>query len=250
MTDSGISLVNFHTQKIIDAKTGEIFATELLLRRIGSLSLQDFLQTPQLFVAYLPQIIEAKSIAIKSLVLQNMTRFCLLNFTPDQVVSPSFLFHLDLLRSSAEGKLSLAIELTEDADEDIWLKSHDILNEAQQMGFTLVVDDFGKGRSNFASTMSIGASIVKLDMSIIAASVKSLNMKRKLFALVRFFEETNTLVVVEGVETAEMYDVAIESEAHYIQGYYVEKPTPIKCKKPVGIVGQMPLLQSNLELVR
>ena len=89
----------------------------------------------------------------------------------------------------------------------------------------LTLDDFGAGHANLQLFYHVEPSIVKLDRFIIS-SIGS-DPKKSVFLqhIVRMAHLLGSLVVAEGVETAQEYYVCRELGCDLVQGYAVARPT-------------------------
>ena len=99
-----------------------------------------------------------------------------------------------------------------------------LLNLRAQFG-SLTLDDFGSGHANLQLFYHVEPSILKLDRFIIS-SVGS-DPKKSVFLqhIVRMAHLLGSLVVAEGVETAEEYYVCRDLGCDLVQGYAVARPT-------------------------
>lgn len=221
------NIYGFAYQSIVNAKTNRVIASELLLRQVDGITLNEFLEKPDLFVVHLKRIVQLKFEAIGEVLKSNPSPFYFLNFSPAQILEPNFISYLKEFRHHAKD-VSVAIEVTEDSPSESWERVLEVLGVIRGLGFMIVIDDFGTGHSNFNQTFESEPSIVKLDMSLIRNSQYSSRAKRYIFSLVRLFHEIDMKVVIEGIEDAEMHSIAVESNADYLQGYYISKPELIK----------------------
>ena len=99
-----------------------------------------------------------------------------------------------------------------------------LLNLRAQFG-SLTLDDFGSGHANLQLFYHVEPSILKLDRFIIS-SVGS-DPKKSVFLqhIVRMAHLLGSLVVAEGVETAQEYYVCRDLGCDLVQGYAVARPT-------------------------
>jgi len=94
----------------------------------------------------------------------------------------------------------------------------------RDIGCLVAIDDFGVGQSNFDRIWRIAPHIVKLDRSIIKQASNSNAVRRVLPSLVSLIHEAGSLVLIEGVETAEQAMIALHAEIDFVQGYFFNKP--------------------------
>lgn len=117
----------------------------------------------------------------------------------------------------------LEILESEVRDESAFISA---VHAARQAGYLVALDDFGAGHSNFDRVWRLQPDIVKLDRSLVAGATQSRRRLRVVTQLVSLLHECGTLVLMEGVETAEEAVVAIEADADFVQGYYFGRPQP------------------------
>ncbi|HEY1550181.1 MAG TPA: EAL domain-containing protein, partial [Kofleriaceae bacterium] len=95
------------------------------------------------------------------------------------------------------------------------------LERLRQLGFRLAVDDIGAGYSGLTSFTDLMPEIVKIDMSLVRSIHTNTVKQRTVAALCALCHETGTLVVGEGVETAEERQTLLELGCDLLQGYLI-----------------------------
>lgn len=124
----------------------------------------------------------------------------------------------------------LNLEITETAVANNYKALFETTTELAKRGFSLSLDDYGTGYSNFSYMFGMPFSIVKLDKSILweaidpktAAGDESARIFLK--RTIEMLREMNYRVVVEGVETEEQKKFLEDNRCDYFQGYYFSKP--------------------------
>lgn len=96
----------------------------------------------------------------------------------------------------------------------------------KEFGVGLALDDFGAGASNFDRIWDLEPEFVKLDMSFAARAVSDAKIRRLLPRVVEMLHDSGAQVVLEGIETAEQAQLAIEANVDFGQGYYLARPQP------------------------
>lgn len=123
----------------------------------------------------------------------------------------------------------IVIEITETingADDEI-LSS--IINNFSKAGFKVSLDDFGNGYSNFSSLILSDFDEVKIDMKLIKdISTSEKSKKLTKVALMLCTEIDGLSSVAEGIETEEQYEILKWLDCDRGQGYFFDKPMPIK----------------------
>ena len=118
----------------------------------------------------------------------------------------------------------IQLEVTETAavaSSDTLLKNMELLIE-KNMNFAL--DDYGTGYSNTSSILKYPFRCIKLDKSIIWASMKNQKAKKLLLHTIAMFKDMGIELVAEGIETQEMADELIKMKCDYLQGFLYSKP--------------------------
>lgn len=122
------------------------------------------------------------------------------------------------------GKLWLEMtELGKNADNKRLLEN---AHRLQQNDFNLVMDDFGKGDSNFVRLMDFEFQSIKLDKELIWG----IDRKKMGMAIVQtllvFAQRNNIWVTAEGIETEEQAELLEKLGCNYLQGYLISRPLP------------------------
>ena len=122
----------------------------------------------------------------------------------------------------------LKLEITESIFMNEKEKQIDILNSLKQYGFMIEIDDFGSGYSSLNMLKEVPADILKMDMAFLSMD-KNENKGRKIVnTIVSLAKAIGMLVIIEGVETKEQVDYLTGTGADYLQGYYFDRPLPVK----------------------
>ena len=86
------------------------------------------------------------------------------------------------------------------------------------------MDDFGTGYSSLNMVSSLPIDVLKIDMGFIRNMCVSEKDRKMVEILLNISEFLNVLVVAEGVENKEQFDMLKEMGCDVIQGYYFSKP--------------------------
>ena len=117
----------------------------------------------------------------------------------------------------------IVLEILEDAVHDELLLA-EFVQEFRKAGFLVAIDDFGTGQSNFDRIWKINPNIVKLDRSMIRNARQQPRTRRIFPRLVSLLRETESLVLIEGIENQEEALLAMDTDADMVQGYYFARP--------------------------
>lgn len=118
---------------------------------------------------------------------------------------------------------NVVIEINESKTNNIYSLMR-FIEEYKKKGFLIALDDVGTGFSNFERITLVKPDILKIDRTLVQDIDKSYYKQEVFRGLVRLANKIRALVVAEGIETYEEAIRCIEYDAHFLQGYYFEKP--------------------------
>jgi EAL domain-containing protein (putative c-di-GMP-specific phosphodiesterase class I) len=95
----------------------------------------------------------------------------------------------------------------------------------RRLGFSIAIDHFGQGRSNFDRLTILRPRLVKVDRALLEQAVGASRGARVLPSLVAMLAHAGAHSVVKGVDNATHALEAIEAGAGYLQGLHVGAPT-------------------------
>lgn len=102
------------------------------------------------------------------------------------------------------------------------------LNRLQEFGFSIQIDDFGKGYSSLNLLQTIQASILKVDIRLLEDIPDEEKMKKILNAIFTMGRALDMKVITESVETEEQVEMLKELGCEMFQGYYFSRPIPVE----------------------
>lgn len=219
-------LIEYHFQPIVDAKTGEIFAYEALMR-----SQMSSLKTPA-------QILTLARSQSKLYQIERLTWFralkdysqythlpedyrLFINSISNQALTPQ---DIDLLEKEYASLLPrVVVEFTEEEklDEKFLKEKRFCLNRWKSK---LALDDFGTGYNGERMLLELHPNYIKIDMSIIRDIHLDKSRQKILQNLLTYSHERHIQVIAEGVESKEEMAYLIRSGIDYLQGYYIGIP--------------------------
>jgi EAL domain-containing protein (putative c-di-GMP-specific phosphodiesterase class I) len=118
----------------------------------------------------------------------------------------------------------LQLELTETAVMDDIEHAITQLDELQQRGVTILLDDFGTGHSSLTYLARLPLTKVKIDKSFITNLGQSSANRTVTDAMVALAHSLGLDVVTEGIETEEVLDYVRALGCQEGQGFYLGKP--------------------------
>mgnify|MGYP005848167485 FL=1 len=118
----------------------------------------------------------------------------------------------------------LVIEITEDVLTDDSSFESSVLY-LRDLGCRIALDDFGAGHSNFDRVWRLKPEIVKLDRDFAVRAAIDESARRLLPQIVELLHEAGSLVLLEGIETAEQARIAMAADVDFAQGYFFGRPS-------------------------
>lgn len=224
------NLFHYNYQPIVNAKNGEIFAYEALMRTSNGIDMCP---------------VEILDAARKYNRLYDIEKSTMFNIMEQFAADPSAFFgkklfvntmpgyflsdsDIDLLVQKYGGYMDQFIfELTEQdtvSDED--LEKLRRLNG----GFSnshIAIDDYGTGHSNIVNLMRYAPQIIKIDHFLISDIHKNLNKRHFVRSTIEFAKLNNIMVLAEGVETSNELHTLIDLGIDLVQGFYTGHPAPV-----------------------
>lgn len=224
------NLFHYHYQPIVNAKNGEIFAYEALMRTDDGIGMcpVEILDTARKYNR-LYDIEKATMFNVMEQYAANQSSFCgkklFINSIPGYFLSDH---DFDMLVQKYGRHMEQFIfELTEQdtvSDEELEkLKrlTRDFKNSH------IAIDDYGTGHSNIVNLMRYAPQIIKIDHFLISDIHKNQNKQLFVRSTIEFARLNNIMVLAEGVETSNELHTLIDLGVDLIQGFYTGHPKPV-----------------------
>lgn len=103
-----------------------------------------------------------------------------------------------------------------------------VLQELQEMGFRLEVDDFGAGYSSLNMIRQVPVDTIKIDRNFLDQKLATEKGKIVISHTIAMAKDLNLDVVAEGVETKEHVDFLKSTNCDIAQGYFFAKPMTLE----------------------
>jgi len=132
----------------------------------------------------------------------------------------------DALKQHGVPGSSLTLEVTETA---MMANPHRVmvaLNELDDLGVQLAVDDFGTGFSSLAYLKSLPVDVLKIDKSFVLGLEQDKSDQAIVQATLSLGHNLGMTVVAEGVESAESWDFLQQIGCDGAQGFHICRPLP------------------------
>ena len=122
----------------------------------------------------------------------------------------------------------LKLEITETVFMTEKERQLEIINSLKEYGFLIEIDDFGSGYSSLNMLKELPADILKMDMAFLSMEGNAKRGKKIVNTIITLAKALGMMVIIEGVETKDQVDYLSGTGADYLQGYYFDKPLPVK----------------------
>lgn len=217
----------YNFQPIVNAKNGEIYAYETLMRTGDDIGLKPLEVLKYAEISNMLYNIERSTFFnalqyYKENIEKFGTRKIFINSIPSVILPDS---ELEKLRNMyADISDNIVIEILEnDDDDDDSIAAFDNLRKI--LNCNIAVDDYGSGYSNDMKVLNNNPNFIKIDMSLIT-SIDTDSKKQLLVSnLIKFGKKYNIKILAEGVETKEELSKVIELGVDLIQGFYTARPS-------------------------
>ncbi|NLY19236.1 MAG: EAL domain-containing protein [Clostridiaceae bacterium] len=230
-------------QPIVDVNTGRIISIEALVRwlhpKFGLISPMEFIPIAE----ETGHIIKIGEYVMRTACRQNSQWIRMglssvpvsVNLSPIQFQQPDLVdMVIDILRETGLQSCYLQLEITESAAMADTNMVISLLNRLNEIGITLIVDDFGIGYSSLNYLKKFPISMIKIDKLFVRNIAEDQNDVSVIYALFAMAHALDLKVVAEGVETREQLEVLRSLEfktfkkfkTFGVQGYYFSKPVP------------------------
>ena len=215
-------------QPIVETSSGETYKYEMLVR----LQHNDKVYTPEHFLeaaentGQLYDIFKYMFITACSQVNKSQARLSV-NIGDIELAQPDLMEFIQKTIDASNvdvSKISLEILEYNSISEHKYVK--DKIIALHQLGFRIVIDDFGTRCSNFAQIENLPISTLKIDGQYIKNLDTCENSKVVTETIVKYAQKKGIKVVAEFVHSKKIYDIVKEIGVDYIQGYYFSEPKP------------------------
>jgi EAL domain-containing protein (putative c-di-GMP-specific phosphodiesterase class I)/FixJ family two-component response regulator len=127
---------------------------------------------------------------------------------------------------------SLVLEVTESRLMEDIVTPLEILTRLRLKGHDLSIDDFGTGHASMEQLKRIPFSELKIDRAFVNGAHRDPGALAILKASVDLAKSMDMLIVTEGVEDQDDWNLVAKLECDVVQGYFVAKPMPADDIKP------------------
>jgi EAL domain-containing protein (putative c-di-GMP-specific phosphodiesterase class I) len=101
-----------------------------------------------------------------------------------------------------------------------------ILSDIKKTGVRIALDDFGTGYSSLNHIREIPFDVIKVDQSFVKDLAQDTYSQSFIKMVSELANAIGVSICVEGVETAEQYEILKGMKVRLVQGYYFDRPMP------------------------
>ena len=216
-------------QPIVDARTGKLFAYELL----GRCTHPDLPASPvHLFhlAAMLDREAELsaafRDYGVQAIAPRLQGHKLFFNSHPRETFAEDFFEALKRLRS-IHGAPDLVVEVHETAVMEVE-RMRDLAARLSEIGVSFAYDDFGAGQARLNELGEVPAHFVKFDMGLIHGLHEASERKQRVVRdLVRLVLDLGSVPLAEGVELEAEAEICRDMGFELVQGYLTGRPMPV-----------------------
>jgi EAL domain-containing protein (putative c-di-GMP-specific phosphodiesterase class I) len=216
-------------QPIVDARTGKLFAYELLGRcthpELPASPMHLFSLAAMLDrEAELSEAFRTYGINAIAPRLQGTKLF--VNTHPRETFADSFLAGLKALRSQP-GAPDLVVEVHETAVMEVE-RMKELAAQLGEIGVSFAYDDFGAGQARLNELGDVPPHFVKFDMGLLQGIHEASERKQKMVRdLVKLVLDLGSVPLAEGIELEAEAALCRDMGFQLVQGYLTGKPVPV-----------------------
>lgn len=133
-------------------------------------------------------------------------------------------FLIEVVQESAIDPSCLILEITETQAMSIAVDCLESIIGMRLNRFGLSIDDFGTGNSSLAQLKNIPFTELKVDRAFVNGASQNGSALAILEASISLARKLEMVVVAEGVETREDWDLVEQLGVDYVQGFYCARP--------------------------
>ncbi|UCZ53235.1 EAL domain-containing protein [Bacillus shivajii] len=220
-------------QPIFDLTSGEITATEALLRwehpTKGSVSPADFIPIAEETGLIFPigeWVLREACQQLNKWNNNEVGNICMkVNLSAKQFYQTNFVKNLQrIIKETKINPTCLELEVTESIMMQQTEQAIASLEELSKLGVKLAIDDFGTGFSSLGYLKRFPIDTLKIDRTFVWDIHKDKKTEAIVQTIIHLAKALELDIVAEGVETKQQLQFLSEEKCEYIQGYLLSKP--------------------------
>ncbi|MGB1092499.1 MAG: putative bifunctional diguanylate cyclase/phosphodiesterase, partial [Oceanobacter sp.] len=157
--------------------------------------------------------------------LPNTFQRLALNVSPQQFLDPHFA--ANLIEALANRNLNagdIELEITESVLLENTQAVLDSILELSEIGFSIALDDFGKGYSSLSYLKSLPVNTLKIDRAFVAEIDQPGNLNLLVDYVIQLGHSLGIKILAEGVESDRQKSYLAERDCHLYQGFLFSQP--------------------------
>lgn len=227
-----LKILDIAFQPIIDVNSGELYAVEALLRNTQDIGFKsifaffDYIYKENLLYSF--DIMLRKKAFTKFTTIKNYENIKLFYNLDNRILEMENYSNGNtnkLLAKLGLKKEQLCFEISERHKFSTVNKIENILKHYRDDDFLIAIDDFGSGYAGYQLLYDATPHVIKIDRYFIQDIDSDLKKKILLKSIVNLSLQLGIKVIAEGVETQDEFLVCKEVGCHFIQGYFIQRPT-------------------------
>ena len=226
----------YYYQPIVSLETGYVIGAECLLRWVDA---SGAMRLPAEFIpiaeetSFIGEIDRAMVVKLgerlRDLNQLNERFFLTINISQGDLESESFADDLSQhLNANGVKREHLRLEITERVVYPGNEQTKTTINRLSELGFTLLLDDFGVGNSSVEYLTRMPIMAIKLDGELISRGHAHIGEFKIIRHLIGLGHQLGMYIIAEGVEDEETLSLLASKGCTEVQGYLLAKPMPFE----------------------
>ncbi len=227
-----LKVLDVALQPILNIHTGKIFAVEALLRNyeeVGFSSIFDLFDAVYEDNLLYSFDLKLRKKAIKKFVeIDGYEKLKLFYNLDNRVLEMPDFSHgntLKLLERYGMGKKSICFEISERHEISNTQRMQEVLEHYKEEKYCIAIDDFGVGYSGYKLLYDTKPDVIKIDRFFLAHIDTDSKKKIMSRSITHLAIQLGIKVIAEGIETKEELLACRDIGCHFIQGYFIQRPT-------------------------
>ncbi|MBD3921204.1 EAL domain-containing protein [Paenibacillus sp. PR3] len=225
-----------HFQPIVEGQSAEVYGYEALIRSESGIGPDRLFQTARQRGELFKLDTVSFETAIESFFGKERAAddesLLFLNLLPSTIGNPLFSsFIAGLEVNYVRYFRRIVVELNESTEEaHLWNTSNfeQGTNLLRKRGFRIALDDTGEGASSLRKFVELKPDVVKLDRYF-ASGLSDSNQKQRIVNMMAELCRHDALLILEGVETEQDWQIAKRLGVTLGQGYWLGRPALLPC---------------------
>ncbi|MGE4396108.1 MAG: GGDEF domain-containing protein [Sulfurimonas sp.] len=219
-------------QPIVNIHTGKIFAVEALLRNYKEVGFNSIFE---LFdEVYEDNLLYSFDLKLRKKALKKLTAVedyenikLFYNLDNRLLEMPNFKHGNTgkLLKQYGIGKNSICFEISERHEISNSSRMQEVLEHYKSEDFCIAIDDFGVGYSGYKLLYESRPDIIKIDRFFLSDIQKDVKKKLMARSITHLAVQLGIKVIAEGIESKEELLTCRDIGCHFVQGYFIQRPT-------------------------